>query len=177
MNTSSSIKSAYNSIKPSDISNRTSNPIRNLFESITSSERQNPEQKVISLSLGDPSQYKNFQPHPSIQDALIKSVHNKEVNGYTSSMGNPNARKAIAAYSSTDSLKYKTEDIFIASGCSEALKLAIGSICTPGDCILLPAPGFPLYLTLSKYYNIETIYYKCLVNCIILFLARKKLGY
>ena len=51
------------------------------------------------------------------------------------------------------------KDIFIASGCSGALDLAISVLCGPGDALLVPKPGFTLYETLSGSKGIESLSY------------------
>ena len=48
------------------------------------------------------------------------------------------------------------DDVVIVSGCSCALDLAITSIANPGDNILVPRPGFPLYKTLANGLGIKT---------------------
>jgi histidinol-phosphate/aromatic aminotransferase/cobyric acid decarboxylase-like protein len=54
------------------------------------------------------------------------------------------------------------QDIFIASGCSGALEIVIGSLFNEGDNILLPSPGFSLYETLATSKNIECRFYSLL---------------
>lgn len=45
------------------------------------------------------------------------------------------------------------------SGASHALDLCIGTLACPGQNILVPRPGFPLYQTLSSLYKVETKFY------------------
>lgn len=47
----------------------------------------------------------------------------------------------------------------ITSGCSGALDLAISVLCSPGDAILIPKPGFTLYETLTGSKGIVSIKY------------------
>jgi tyrosine aminotransferase len=72
------------------------------------------------------------------------------MNGYLPSVGLPAARKAIAAYSSTDSHVVAEDDVIIASGASGALELVISGMINEGDNILVPKPGFPLYQVISE---------------------------
>ena len=48
------------------------------------------------------------------------------------------------------------------SACSGAIELAINVLCSPGDAILLPAPGFSLYQTICHSRGIQCHYYQCL---------------
>lgn len=52
----------------------------------------------------------------------------------------------------------------MASGCSHALEMAIVAIADPGQNILVPIPGFPLYATLCKPNEIEPRQYKLNMN-------------
>ena len=52
-------------------------------------------------------------------------------------------------------------------GCSGALDLAIGVLADEGQNILVPKPGFPLYMTLAGSYGIEFRYYDLLVSSVL----------
>lgn len=52
------------------------------------------------------------------------------------------------------------DDVVLASGCSHALEMAIVAIADPGQNILVPQPGFPLYSTLCRPNQIETRQYR-----------------
>lgn len=52
------------------------------------------------------------------------------------------------------------QDIVIASGASGALDLAIGTLLDPGDELLVPCPGFPLYTTIAEARGIKLSPYK-----------------
>ena len=57
-----------------------------------------------------------------------------------------------------------SQDVYIASGCSQALDLAITLLGNPGDNLLMPRPGFPLYETLARYQGVDVKHYKLLVR-------------
>ena len=61
-------------------------------------------------------------------------------------------------------LPMESQDIIIASGCSGALDIAIGALAGEGSNILVPAPGFSLYVTLASSRGIKTRSYNCLVG-------------
>ena len=45
------------------------------------------------------------------------------------------------------------EDVLLCSGCSSALDMAIFTLAEAGQNILVPRPGFPLYITLAAGYG------------------------
>lgn len=145
-------------VAASDRSLRTINPIRNLVQNIRVT--PNPAKKAIKLSVGDPTVYGNLVVSASIVDALCKELKSGRSNGYSLSMGDASARAAIATRYSTSSSKLSPDDVFITSGASGALELAIGTLANEGDNILLPSPGFPLFRTLAEGFGIECRFYE-----------------
>lgn len=57
-----------------------------------------------------------------------------------------------------------SQDVVLTSGCSQALELAICVLANPGQTILVPRPGFPLYKTLAESMGINIKYYNLLVR-------------
>ena len=55
-------------------------------------------------------------------------------------------------------------DVILASACSGALELAINVLCSPGDSLLIPAPGFSLYQTICESRGINALHYQCLAE-------------
>lgn len=51
------------------------------------------------------------------------------------------------------------KDIILCSGCSCSLDLCISVLANPGQNILVPRPGFPLYRTLAEGMGIRTKFY------------------
>ena len=60
---------------------------------------------------------------------------------------------------------YSHEDVILCSGCSCSLDLCIAALANPGQNILIPRPGFPLYSTLANGYGIETKEYDLIPEC------------
>ena len=56
------------------------------------------------------------------------------------------------------------QDVILCSGCSCALDLCISVLANPGQNILVPRPGFPLYRTLAEGLGIETKFYNLKVH-------------
>uniref|UniRef100_A0A9I9DZE8 Aminotransferase class I/classII large domain-containing protein n=1 Tax=Cucumis melo TaxID=3656 RepID=A0A9I9DZE8_CUCME len=70
---------------------------------------------------------------------------------------------AIAEYLSRD-LPYKltSDDVFITSGCTQAIDVALAMLARPGANILLPRPGFPIYELCSSFQNLEVRHFNLL---------------
>lgn len=74
----------------------TSNPIREIIESMNLAE--NPNKKVIPLSIGDPTIFGNLKPCKEILDALQKANSCGKYYGYQTAAGLETAREAVAEY-------------------------------------------------------------------------------
>jgi tyrosine aminotransferase len=48
----------------------------------------------------------------------------------------------------------------VASGCSGALELALTALLNPGDSLLIPQPGFPLYTVIAQSHGAHVVPYK-----------------
>jgi len=101
---------------------------------------------IIHLELGEP----DFHPAAPIVDAVRKAV----VEGrdrYCSTRGVPALREAIAEYlERTRRLAVAPEQVLVAPGCKMALSLAMMALIEPGDEVLYPDPGFPIYPSFTR---------------------------
>ncbi|MDI7196103.1 pyridoxal phosphate-dependent aminotransferase [Leptospira santarosai] len=73
--------------------------------------------------------------------------------------GNLDARKKIQEYYSSKGVKFDTDDLFLTSSSSEAYSFLFKLFCDPGDSILIPAPGYPLFEFLSVMEGLQTVPY------------------
>ena len=145
-------------IKVSSKASTTSNPIRNIVDVMKL--EPNPDKPVLSLALGDPTVFGNLDAPAFVTEALQEVLKNPKANGYAPQIGSVPARQAIAKYYETNyKLKLTEKDVVITSGCSGALQMAIEVLCSPGDSILLPQPGFSLYKTIADSLHIQTAFY------------------
>jgi len=144
----------------SKFAKNTFNPIRTILETMKIA--PNPEKKMISLSIGDPTIFKNLNAPDVATKAVKDSLESGEFNGYAHSCGYQNSRQAIADHVGEGWNNITADDVIICSGCSCALDMCIGVIADPGDNILVPRPGFPLYKTLALGYGIQTKEYDLL---------------
>lgn len=110
--------------------------IRDFFEIVQTMD------DVISLGIGEP----DFDTPWRIREAAIYSLE-KGRTGYTSNLGLPQLREAIAAYVARHfHVDYdpKTE-ILVTVGVSEAIDLALRAVLNPGDEVLYHEPCYVSY--------------------------------
>jgi len=101
---------------------------------------------VIHLELGEP----DFHPARPIVDSLRNAVAAGR-DRYCATRGLPALREAIAAYlKRTRRLDVVAEKVLVAPGCKMALSLAMMALIEPGDEVLYPDPGFPIYPSLTR---------------------------
>ncbi|XP_066978407.1 tyrosine aminotransferase-like isoform X6 [Macrobrachium rosenbergii] len=148
-------------VTASNYATNTFNPIRNIVENMQIV--PNPEKPMIALSIGDPTVFGNLTPAEEITEAVVTSIRSGKYNGYGPSTGFVEAREAVAKYCSVpDVAELEAKDIILCSGCSCSIDLCITALCAPGQNILVPRPGFPLYKTLAEGLSIKTKYYNLL---------------
>ena len=101
---------------------------------------------IIHLELGEP----DFHPAAPVVDAVRAAVAEGR-DRYVSPRGIPALREAIAAYlKRTRRLDVVAEQVLIAPGCKMALALAMMALIEPGDGVLYPDPGFPIYPSFTR---------------------------
>ncbi|CAH1444555.1 unnamed protein product [Lactuca virosa] len=114
------------------------------------------KKKVISLGMGDPTAFSCFTTTSVAEDAVVDALTSQKFNGYSPTVGLPQARKAISEYLSIN-LPYKLspDDVFITAGCTQAIEVAISILARPNANILVPKPGFPIYELCAAFRNVE----------------------
>jgi aspartate aminotransferase len=101
---------------------------------------------IIHLELGEP----DFHPAAPVVDALRSAVAAGR-DRYVSPRGIPALREAVAAYlKRTRKVHAAPEQVLIAPGCKMALSLAMMALIEPGDEVLYPDPGFPIYPSFAR---------------------------
>jgi aspartate aminotransferase len=101
---------------------------------------------IIHLELGEP----DFHPAAPVVDAVRAAVANGR-DRYVATRGIPALRSAIAEYlKRTRNLDVAAEEVLVAPGCKMALSLAMMALIEPGDEVLYPDPGFPIYPSFSR---------------------------
>src|SRR3989449_9351627 len=101
---------------------------------------------IIHLEAANPA----FHPAAPVVDALRGAVAAGR-DRYCSTRGVPALREAIADYlKRTRSVHATAEQVLVAPGCKMALSLAMMALIEPGDEVLYPDPGFPIYTSFTR---------------------------
>ena len=101
---------------------------------------------IIHLELGEP----DFHPAAPVVDALRAAVANGR-DRYVATRGIPTLRTAVAGYlERTRHIDVAPEQVLVAPGCKMALSLAMMALIEPGDEVLYPDPGFPIYPSFTR---------------------------
>ena len=101
---------------------------------------------IIHLELGEP----DFHAAPPVVKAVQEAVATGR-DRYVATRGIPGLRTAIAEYlKRTRRLDIEMEQVLVAPGCKMALSLAMMALIEPGDEVLYPDPGFPIYPSFTR---------------------------
>lgn len=103
--------------------------------------------KMLYLNIGDPNPYGHRTPQ-SIIDAVYKAM-NENKNGYSPSSGIPIAIDAIKRDAQRKGIN-NIQDVFITTGASEAIEICLTALVNPGENVLIPDPGYPLYSAIQS---------------------------
>lgn len=120
----------------------TTSPIRKLGPYAL--EAQKAGKKVYHLNIGQP----DIATPPQFMEAIRKM--DKKVISYGPSKGDPALVKQIQKYYKEWNMDYAEENIYITAGGSEALEMAILTLCDPGDEILVFEPYYANYTSFAK---------------------------
>ena len=116
--------------------------------------------KIISLNIGDPCQFDFRTPEPVIE-AIVKALRDNKTS-YSASEGIPEALEAIRRDAEERKGIRSIQDVFVGHGASEPIELLLNAILEPGESVLLPSPGYPLYSAVlakigarARYYHLD----------------------
>lgn len=101
---------------------------------------------IIHLELGEP----DFHPAAPVVDSLRNAVASGR-DRYCATRGVHRLREEIAHYlARTRQLTVQADQVLVAPGCKMALSLAMMALVEPGDEVLYPDPGFPIYPSFTR---------------------------
>ncbi len=100
---------------------------------------------MLALNIGDPNPF-GFRPPEHLLEATFAAMQ-RNLNGYAPSDGIAEAVEAIerdAKARGIGPIVYT----WVGSGCSEVIDMALSALVDPGQNVLTPSPGYPLYTAL-----------------------------
>lgn len=136
-----------------NISNRakrlTTSPIRKLVPFANAAKKAG--KKVYHLNIG--------QPDIFTSDKFMEAIKNydEKVIAYGDSKGDPKLIDAVCKYYDKYGADYSPEHVHITNGGSEALLLALESVCDPGDEVLLFEPFYANYSSFIQQCNARVV--------------------
>jgi len=102
---------------------------------------------VIHLEIGEP----DFDTPSNISEAGIAAIRDGQSH-YCPSAGLPEARQVVAEYvSKTRDTSVKAENVVIMPGAKPVIFNAMFAIINPGNEVIVPNPGYPIYESLVNY--------------------------
>ncbi|KAK1301745.1 S-alkyl-thiohydroximate lyase SUR1 [Acorus calamus] len=107
--------------------------------------------KPIPLGHGDPSVFPCFRTTTDAEDAIVSAVRSAKFNCY----GPTSICPTIPCDLSPD-------DVYLTSGCTQAIELVLSVLARPGANILLPRPGFPFYEARTAFSGLEARHFDLL---------------
>ena len=112
------------------------------------------DEKVIHVEIGQP----DFQTPQHIVEAGLRSLSSGQTR-YTTPEGVPPLRDAISAFVRDRGVIAEPERIVVAPGGKCALYCALVALVSPGDEVLVPDPGFPMYPSVTRASGGKPVYY------------------
>lgn len=134
------VEEALREVKPSERSTRMRYAIRDIM--LVAEEAQKAGKELVRLNIGDPLLF-DFETPRHLIEATFEAMLAGN-NGYAPSSGTAEALRAIRAEAERDGIR-NVQEVFVAAGVSEAIELTFAALLNPGENVLIPSPGYPLY--------------------------------
>lgn len=115
--------------------------------------------RVRYMNIGDPIAA-GFKTPPHLIEAVEKALRDGH-NGYGPSAGIPSAREAVAKEEADKGWAISPDRVFITSGTSEAIELALSALLDEDGEVLVPMPTYPLYTAVIAKIGARAKYYRC----------------
>lgn len=104
-------------------------------------------ENLIYLQIGEPA----FDTPQHIKDACVKALKENKTH-YTPAPGIPELRQIIAEKTSPRScVKYEMEDVVVMPAAKAVIFHSLNALIEPGDEVIIPNPGFPIYESVVNY--------------------------
>mgnify|MGYP001826428897 CR=1 FL=1 len=99
---------------------------------------------IVALSIGEP----DFDTPPNVVEAAYRALADGHTH-YPPPLGVPEFREAIAAdFSRRRGVDVPASRVVVAPGAKPIVAYALQAVADPGDEIIVPDPGFPIYACL-----------------------------
>jgi aspartate/methionine/tyrosine aminotransferase len=131
--------------------NLEANPLSKALADRISSGKQ-----VIDLTESNPTKC-GF--HFEVQQILEALSHGASLNYEPVAQGLLSARNAVVDYYRSRHCAVNVNDIFLTTSTSEAYSFLFRTLCNPGDEVLIPQPGYPLFNFLADIQDVATAPY------------------
>ncbi len=103
--------------------------------------------RIVHLEIGEP----DFDTPAHISDAAIKAIRSGYTH-YTPAAGIMEARQAVADYvGRTRGIKVDPAQVVIVPGSKNVLLFAMLALVNPGDEVIYPDPGYPIYESIARF--------------------------
>jgi aspartate aminotransferase len=97
--------------------------------------------EVVHLEIGEP----DFATAPHVVEAAVESLRAGRT-GYSTTAGTAELREAAARdLSARRGIEVGAEEVLIGNGAKPFLLFTVLALCEPGDEVIVPDPGFPIY--------------------------------
>lgn len=108
---------------------------------------------VIHLEIGEP----DFDTPKNIKEAAVKALYSGYTH-YVPAAGIPELREAIAEYiSKTRNIPVDPEEVVVTPGAKPIMFFAILACVNPGEEVLYPNPGFPIYESMINFVGAKPV--------------------
>ena len=108
---------------------------------------------IVHLEIGEP----DFDTPAPIRAAAIRAL-DEGFTHYGPSAGLPEVREAIAAFIAKDrGLEVRADQVVITPGGKPVLTFAIMATVNPGDEVIVPDPGFPIYESVVRFLGAKPV--------------------
>ena len=124
--------------------------------SLALAERRSRGEQVLDLTASNPTACGFVYD----QQAILRALANPGALAYSPNpRGLEPARSAVAGYYRERGRAPAVDDIFLTVSTSEAYSWILRTLCNPGDAVLVPAPGYPLFACLSDIADVRLVRY------------------
>jgi len=137
-------------------SDRTSWDLAENRLSRTLAELRASDKPVLDLTRSNPTECGFTYDEKRIERAF---AHREILLYQPNPRGLVSAREAVGAYYEQQAIRVAPDDLLLTSGTSEAYSSVFRLLCNPGDEVLIPAPGYPLFDFLADICDVKLVRY------------------